>query len=289
MAYKASITIPSGKVLSNLTNYPVMIRLSGMPAGFWDHVKSDGGDIRVKTTAGVQIPQDLVRFDYVSEDGVLFFKDDILSGSDNVWDIFFGDSSLEKLSVDDVNGRNAVWSDYECVMTFGESGGDDRTGGTMAKIVSDPSCFELTESSTTDLDCHQGVCWDGTYYYTVDNNKIVKWNSSWVAQATNSNPIGDTSIADVNHLGDPEYYDGKLYIPLEEYPNSPYDNQHIVMFNASDLSFDSSFDISAQGHEVSSITYCDKDGLLYVTDYTDGTKIYKYDQSDGSYEGFFNP
>lgn len=210
----------------------------------------------------------------------------MLSGSDNVWDIHFGNSSLEKLDVDDTYGRNAVWSEYECVMTFGESGGDDRTGGTMAKIYSDPNTFEITATSSTDIDCHQGVCWDGTYYYTVDNNKIVKWDSSWTAQATNSDPIGDTSISDVDHLGDPEYYDGKLYIPLEEYPNSPYDNQHIAVFDATDLSFDSSFDISAQGHEVSSITYCDRDGLLYITDYTDGTVIYKYDPSDGSYEGY---
>ena len=39
-------TVPSGKVGSNLTGFPVMVDLSEMPSEFWDHVAADGGDIR---------------------------------------------------------------------------------------------------------------------------------------------------------------------------------------------------------------------------------------------------
>lgn len=57
MAYKAVITIPSGTVSTDLTDYRIMLRLSDMPAEFWDYVKSDGGDIRIKTTGVINYPR----------------------------------------------------------------------------------------------------------------------------------------------------------------------------------------------------------------------------------------
>jgi hypothetical protein len=291
MSYKVTITIPSGTVSGDLTGYPVMVRLSDMPAGFWSHVKTDGGDIRIKTTAGVQIPHDLVRFDFYTQDGVIFFKDDIASGSNNSWDIHYGDAGLSALAVDDANGRNAVWADYEAVFLMGESGGDDRTGGAMALIDGDPESFEIIETSSTDLNSHQGVCWDGTYYYTFDTNAIRKWNSSWILVDENTDLIGDAGLSSpVNHCAAGDYHGGKLYLPIQEWPEYDEYNQYIAVFDASDLSFIEKFDISAQIIDASSLCYCDKDGLLYVTHYATTSDVkagylYKYDPSDGSYKG----
>jgi hypothetical protein len=289
--YKVTLTIASGEVSSNLTDYPVYVRLSGMPAGFWTHVKEDGGDIRVKTTGGTTVPTDLVWFDYEGEDGVLFFlASSVLSGSDNDWDIHYGDAALDLLDPGDANGRDDVWANYEAVFLFGQTCGDDRTGGAMARIRGDANMFQIAATSSTDLDSHQGVCWDGTHYYTTDDNAIYKWNSSWTLVDSNTDPIGDAAIGGsptVNHLGDPDVRDGRLYIPLECYPASGgLYNAHIVVFDPSDLSFIEDFDISAQAHEASSVAYCDRDDLLYVTDYDgNNSTIYKYDPLDGSYEG----
>jgi len=290
-SFKAKITIPSGTVNANLTDFPVMLRLSDLPASFWDNVRSDGGDIRVKTTGDVQIPQDLARFDFTDKDGVLFFKDDLATGSDNEWYFYSGDPFLEKLADDNANGRNAVWADYDAVMLLGETR-LDRTGKgnygtrTVAADTSDDVHLFEKGSITGDLDAHQGLCWGGGYYFVVDTNKITKYNESWVQQSQNTDPIGDTGISGVDHCGDPEYYDGKIYIPIELYPNDPYNNQHIAVFDASDLSFIESFDISAQAHEACSCCYNHDDGLFYVASYTDGTKLWKYDPANGfSYEG----
>jgi hypothetical protein len=289
----ASFTIPSGTVASNLTNFPVMVRLDDMPAGFWTHVKADGGDIRVKTTAAALVPMDLVRFDPDAEDGVLFFlAASVLAASDNEWEIHYGDPANDLLPNDDANGREAVWAAYEAVFTLGESGGDDRTGnGAMAQIHGDPDLFVRDPGETSpDIDSHQGVCWDGTHYYTVDTNDLYKWDASWNLVDSNTDPVGDAAIGGsptVNHCGDPEVHDGRLYIPIDRYPNSGgLYNSHIAVFDPSDLSFIEAFDISAQAHEASSIAYCPVDGLLYITDYDgNNSTIYKYDPLDGSYEG----
>ena len=284
-------TIASGKVDSNLTDFPVIVRLSDMPSSFWSNVRDDGGNISVRTTAGVPVPQDIIRVDPVSQDGVIaFLASSILSASSNEWHITLVGSDVEILPVTHSMGRNSVWADYEGVYVFGETGGDDRTGNNaMGRIYGDPSLFEIESTSSTDLDSHQGVCWDGTYYYTFNDNAIYKWNTSWTLVDSNTDVIGDTDIVSeptVNHCGDGCVYNGLLYIPLECYPSDGGYNAHIVVFDVSDLSFVESFDISAQAHEVASIAYCEEDDLLYIVDYDgNNSTIYKYDPSDGSYIG----
>jgi hypothetical protein len=282
--YKATLTIASGEVASDLTNFPIYVDLSDMPAGFWTHVKEDGGDIRVKTTGGTIIPFDLARFDYYDETGSLFIRRTVTTASNTEVDIHYGDHSLDLLAVGDTNGRNAVWADYAAVFLLGETA-ENRTGGSAPVVSGDPEFFEVVETSP-DLNAHQGICSDGTYYYVTDTNAIKKYDLSWSLVTSNSDPIGDTALATVNHCGDLDVHDGKLYIPIEFFSApSTHSNEYIAVFNASDLSFIQAFDVSAQGDEVSSIAYCPVDGLLYVTDYTNGTFLNKYDPADGSFEG----
>lgn len=259
-----------------------------MPASFWDDVRSDGGNIRVKTTGGTVIPHDIVRVDLVSEDGVIFFlASSILTGSDNDWHIVLESSETEKLAVDNANGRNAVWADYHGVWIFGETGGDDRTGNnSMGEIHNDPYLFEIDSISSTDLDSHNGVCWDGTYYYTTDSNAIYKWNSSWTLVDSNTDPVGDANLSGTpspDHCGDLDVYNGKLYIPIEKYPFDSGHNAYITVWDADDLSFIEAFQIGNNVDELSGLCYCKEDGYLYGVNYKqDDDEIYKYDPSDGS-------
>lgn len=285
-----TVTIGAGEVGSDVTDFPVMVRLSDMPAGFWSAVKADGGDIRATDMANVVIPHDLSRFDYTDQDGVLWVKRSITAAGGATFKVICGNPAASKLAVGNSNGRNAVWSDYTAVFLLGETAGDDRTGGTMGAINFDPDFFELIETSSTDLNSHQGVCWDGTYYYTTDDNAIYKWDATWTQVDSNTDPIGDAAVGGsptVNHLGSPDVKDGRLYIPLECYPASGgLYNAHIVVFDPSDLSFIEAFDIHTQAHEASAVAYCTRDSLLYVTDY-DGNNatLYKYDPATGSYIG----
>jgi len=289
--YTFEITVPSGTVAANLTNFPVMVDLSDMPNYFWDYVLTNGENIRVYTSGDALVPHDVVRVDSVSKQGFIFFLvASLLTGSDNTFKIKLT-SDTAKLAVGNANGRNAVWTDYDGVWMFGETGGDDRTGNnSMGRIYGDPYLFEIDSTSSTDLDSHQGVDHDGTYYYTTDTNAIYKWNSAWTQVASNADPIGDANIGGtptVNHCGDVCCYDDKLYIPMEAYPavGGVY-NGHIGVFNASDLSFIESFDIHAQAHESASIAYCPTDGYLYVVDYDgNNSTIYKYNPSNGNYIG----
>lgn len=283
MPYYITLTIPSETVASDLTAFPVMVRLSDLPSGFWDHVKNDGGDIRVKTTAGAQLPQDLIWIDCDNHDGLLVFKADVLAGSDNAWGIHFGNASLSGLSPTDPNGRNAVWDDYDSVYFFNDI--EDRTGASTVVSLYGTSSSSFHITGVHDRkSCHQGVAWDGTYFYIVDTDEIVKTDSAGNEITRNATPLASANIPDTNHCGDPEVHEGYLYIPIEKYPNDPYNNQHIAVFAASDLSFVTSYDISTQAFEASSIAYNPSDGYLYISSHVTGNTIYKYTTS-GSYIG----
>ncbi|HET7255622.1 MAG TPA: LamG-like jellyroll fold domain-containing protein [Xanthobacteraceae bacterium] len=287
-SWTATLTVPSGKVASNLTNYPLYIDLDDMPSQFWANTNK-GKDLRA-SVSGTQIPVDVVWCSTAEGKGAAFVKVPTLFAASATAITLYGNGTDDRAADASAYGRNAVWSDYESVFLFGITAGDDRTGKTQASIVGDPDLFEKIETSTSDVDSHQGVCWDGTHYYTADTNAIYKWNSSWALVASNTNPIGSAGISGspaINHCGDLDVYNGLLYVPMECWPASGgLYNGHIGVFRASDLSFVQSFDIHAQAHESASIAYCPVDGLLYVCDFDANTdKLWKYNPSTGAYVG----
>lgn len=130
----ATLTIASGKVASNLTNFPVYVNLADMPSGFWSGVASDGSNIRVKQS-GSDIPFDLVKIDTTGQTGTLFFKAaSLLSASSNVFTVDLSGAAAP--AVTDANGRNAAWSAFDFVCLLNSTSYTDRTGGAAGAQIS---------------------------------------------------------------------------------------------------------------------------------------------------------
>lgn len=282
--YTASVTVPSGKVASDLTAFPLYIDLSDFPETLWSGAKPDAGDLRVFASDGTTpLAFDLVAYDPESQGGSLFVRTNLATASDTTVIVKWGNADLYQLPVNHTYGRNAVWADYRVVSMFGRDC-RDRTGNTSGETAGDAHSFALDGTvATLAEDPHQGGVWDGTHHYLIDDNAIYKYDATWTLVDSNLDPIGDTGLIattspDVNHCGDPTYHDGKLYIPVEYYLNATtFSGQHIAVFDASDLSFIAAYDISAQAREVASLTYCDRDGHLYAIGYeTNRQLIDKY-------------
>lgn len=281
--YQISVTIAPATVDSDLERYPCYVDMSGLPPAFWDKCKRDGGDIRVYDAAGEPIPFDLVRFDPIAQNGSLFVRTDISASSGAAFHVRYGNPALSRLPNEDPCGRNAVWEDFQHVFLLGESF-EDRTGKVALDDIlvnGTPNTFELA-STSPNLGVHQGIAFDGTHYYAADTNHIKKYNSSWELVAENANPIGQIGNG-TNHVGDPCVHDGVLYAPVENYVNiDTWSHQHLVAFDADTLQPIKVVDISAQGHEVSSCCI-GPDGLLYVTSFHDGSKLWRYHPDDFSF------
>lgn len=122
----AQLDIGAGEVGATLTDFPVRVRLEDMPTGFWDVVASDGSDIRVTNSDGVQLPIDLIAINAVAKTGTLFFKA-TLTTTGQIFYLQAG-SGVAAPAATDPLGRNAVWSAYHRAYVFAGNSGVDRTG-----------------------------------------------------------------------------------------------------------------------------------------------------------------
>jgi len=168
----------------------------------------------------------------------------------------------------------------------------------LALIIGHPSIVRAQPSPggnyheifvSPDIKSHQGYATDGTNHYTFDNQTIYKWqdDQKWSLMASNRMPFA--GLTGLNHFGDGDYFEGKLYIVAEAWGGcTNYTNQSILVFDATSLARLGDHSVSAQHHEVSGLAIAPRQGLggvIYVTSYCDGSKIFKYDLQTFDYLG----
>jgi hypothetical protein len=121
--YRVKITVDADQVDANLTDFPIYVDLSDLPAGFHTNVKSDGGDIRVTEDDGTtEVPREVVFYNSTTDTGELHFKGDISSTVDTDFYIYYGNSSASDYAIDGTYGAENVWkSAYKAVYHLGEA------------------------------------------------------------------------------------------------------------------------------------------------------------------------
>lgn len=133
---------------------------------------------------------------------------------------------------------------------------------------------------------HQGVAFDGTYFYLFADTWILKKDQNMNLVAINNHAGADCGL---NHLGDGAVYDGKIYVAAEDYAScASVSGQSIAIWNASDLSYVGKHDVSAQGHECAGLCIDAPADRIYMCSFCDGTKVWAYKLSDFSYVGAIN-
>ena len=159
--------------------------------------------------------------------------------------------------------------------------------GSMNEInnIDDTSNEELVRvAKSPDVKAHQGITTDGEAFYLFHTNFIKKTDGDWNKVDINKNVLSEIG-GGMNHLGDGDYHNGKLYVPVEYWDN--HDNfrfQHIAIWDAVDLSYIGKHDISAQGHEVAGVVV--DDDQVFVVSHYNGSAIWKYDLPDFTYAGY---
>lgn len=118
MAHVANVTIAAAQVAADLTDFPVYVDLSDLPAGFWSTVASGGGDIRCyKSDGTTQLPREVVTCDTGTETGELWVLfDGVLSSSSDTVIQIHADGSSSEPAAGSTYGSEAVWAAYDLVM-----------------------------------------------------------------------------------------------------------------------------------------------------------------------------
>ena len=79
--------------------------------------------------------------------------------------------------------------------------------------------FTFVERTSGNVNAHQGVAWDGTYFYTTEGKTIYKYNENWELQA--SHDCSSEIPSEATQINSIFYRDGKLYIGANNWDNTP--------------------------------------------------------------------
>ncbi len=106
--------INSNRNLVLYENSNLYLDLSMAPSGFWEKVRSDGGDIRVTQGDGTTlVAREVSGFDRSNRKGSLFFNTEgyLSTTEDTEWYIYYGNPGATEPNPGDPIGRNNVWDD----------------------------------------------------------------------------------------------------------------------------------------------------------------------------------
>jgi len=137
----------------------------------------------------------------------------------------------------------------------------------------------------------QGIARDATHWYSINTTTLVKTDLVGTVVTTNNTPF--TSLpAGVDHIGDGFVNGGLLYVPIVTWVgvSETATNQTIAVFNTSDLSLNTQFDISAQSAFTGSGLAKDVDGNIIGTSFytlstphAQQTTLYRFNISTGAF------
>jgi hypothetical protein len=234
------------------------------------------------------IPHDVTSINVADKRGRMYIKSTVRTASDTVLSVKLLASDVTELADDNANGMNAVWADYTVVAVFPET--INRVNSAAANTVgASVETSKWKETYAQDINVNQGAAFDGTHYYGVSTNALTKVALNGTVVASNADPVGDVntaqSIANLNHAGAPDIIDGELWVPVEEYTNSPYDTQFIARYSLADLTLIGSLQLTGATREASGFYYDTALARLYVTDFTVDGSIPYYNKSTGAYIG----
>lgn len=132
----------------------------------------------------------------------------------------------------------------------------------------------------------QGIAASGKNYYVSGSKALYKYDSNWKLTVENLNPFEGLEDS-LNHLGDIDVYDDKIYAGTEFFANGRGKNIQIAVYSSSTLLPLTSIKIdTASGQrEVSGIAVDKIWDIIWLSDWVDGQSLYKYELSTGRYLG----
>ena len=180
-----NVTIDNTKVSSTLTNYPLYVDLSDMPASFWSTVANGGGDIRVYASDGTtELAREVVSCDTSTDKGELHIKVPSVSSSVDTVIKIDVDGARSDYAVSATYGRDNTWTQYEAVYHMQE----DPSGTAPQMIDSTGNGYDLTTSgSMTSGDLITGTIGKAIDFDGSDDEMVSSINHGLLTGSTSDN------------------------------------------------------------------------------------------------------
>ena len=242
------VTIDPALVTSDLTDFPVQLRMSAAPQAFWDAINYQAGNVRALVN-DVEVPFVATRVMHETQEGDMSVLLPNVSSSVETKFILrvYPDQSMSPRSFTDPLGAGAVYSGRYAVAVLG--GHAPRNYGSVGGpvlTIGDALYFDrVGVDQTFASNTHQGIAKDHAtgWKFAIDTNRIDAFDETGTLQWTNANPAGDLQSAtgagaEFDHLCDGTVYGNWLVIPINSYDgNLPTSGAYIAIFDVSDGSY----------------------------------------------------
>jgi hypothetical protein len=132
----------------------------------------------------------------------------------------------------------------------------------------------------------QGIATDGERYFNSGSTALYVYSKEGELLAENTEPFVDL-VKPANHIGDISVHDGELFAGIEWFEDGRGTDIQIAIYDAGTLEFKRSVDWNpASGQvEVSALAVDPESGSVWMTDWVDGTYVYRYDLATETYAG----
>jgi len=132
----------------------------------------------------------------------------------------------------------------------------------------------------------QGIATDGARYFNSGSTALYVYSKDGELVAENTEPFVDLPKP-ANHIGDISVHDGELYAGIEWFSDGRGTDIQIAVYDADTLRYKKSVDWNPESGqvEVSALAVDAANGVVWMTDWVNGTYVYRYDMATDSYAG----
>lgn len=137
-----------------------------------------------------------------------------------------------------------------------------------------------------DVAGRQGVAADSQRYYLSSSTALYIYSKEGELLDSNEEPF--TSLErKANHIGDISVHDGEIYAGIEWFEDGRGRDIQIAIYDAETLRYKRSilWQPDSGQVEVSALTVDAPNGLVWMTDWVNGSYVYRYDLASGAYRG----
>jgi hypothetical protein len=137
-----------------------------------------------------------------------------------------------------------------------------------------------------EVEGRQGVAVEDDRYYVSGSTALYVYDKKGNLLIKNESPFSSLD-KEANHIGDISVHDGELFAGIEHFLDGRGTNIQVAVYDAATLEYKRSVDWNPDSGqvEVSAVAIDPENRAIWMTDWVDGSHIYRYDLDSEIYQG----
>ena len=137
-----------------------------------------------------------------------------------------------------------------------------------------------------EVEGRQGVAVDDDRYYVSGSTALYAYDKNGNLLIKNESPFSNLD-KEANHIGDISVHDGELFAGIEHFLDGRGTNIQVAVYDATTLEYKRTIDWNPDSGqvEVSAVAVDPENRSIWMTDWVNGSYVYRYDLDNETYEG----